>query len=80
MFPVIILLFGQMAMGQDYEFRKAGLLLERCSFEPVAQIMILKDEAEFSVNSDLSLHLERHVTFKFFKEKIIISINNYIFD
>ena len=60
-----------MAMGQDYEFRKAGLLLERCSFEPVAQIMILKDEAEFSVNSDLSLHLERHVTFKFFKEKIV---------
>ena len=58
-------------MGQDYEFRKAGLLLERCSFEPAAQIMILKDEAELSVNSDLSLHLERHITFKFFKEKIV---------
>jgi hypothetical protein len=54
---------------QDDAAQKAGLLLARCAFEPAADIMILRDEAEISVNNDFSLRLDRHVTYKFFKDK-----------
>lgn len=62
---------GHVTFGQDDLNKKAGLLLERCEFEPGAQIMVLKDEVLMSVNNDYSLCLERHVTFKFFREKKI---------
>jgi hypothetical protein len=56
-------------MCQDEAGEKAGLLLERCSFDPAAEIMILKDEGEISVNNDYTIRLDRHVTYKFFKDK-----------
>jgi len=58
-------------MCQDEAMEKAGLLMDRCGFEPSAEIIILKDEAEVSFNNDFSLRLDRHVTYKFFKEKKI---------
>lgn len=55
-------------MCQEDAAQKAGLLLDHCSFEPAADIMILKDEAELAVNNDYTIRLDRHLVFKFFKE------------
>ena len=67
---LIAFIYGS-AICQDDASQKAGLLLTKCPFDSTAEIMILKDEAELSVNNDFSLRLDRHVTFKFFKEKKI---------
>jgi hypothetical protein len=66
-----LLLISLTAFSQDEGAEKAGLLMERCAFEPDADIMVLKDEATIAVNNDFSIRLERRVTYKFFKEKKI---------
>jgi len=71
LFLALFISVTHMAMCQDEAMEKTGLLMDRCSFEPSAEILILKDEAEISVNNDYSLRLERHVTYKFFKEQKI---------
>lgn len=69
LFLALLLPVCHIAMCQDQEAtEKAGLLLDRCSFEPAAEIMILKDEGELSVNNDYTIRLDRHVTYKFFKD------------
>ncbi len=58
-----------MSSAQDESLDKAGLLMDRCSTSPSAEVIVLRDEAEWTVSSDMSLHMERKLVLKFFKER-----------
>ena len=58
-------------MCQEDAADKRGLLMNACNFEPDADAMVLYDRATISVNNDYSLHLDRQLSIKFFKEKKI---------
>ena len=60
--------------AQEEAMAKAGLLLEVCSYEPEATMMVLRDDATLSLNNDYSLRLDRKITFKFFKEQKIAQV------
>jgi hypothetical protein len=70
-FLAVLLCLRHIAAAQDEALEKAGLLLDQCSFAPAADMMILRDAAEVSVNNDFSLRLDRKVTYKIFREQKI---------
>ena len=80
LFLALLCFIGELTKAQDEALEKAGLLLDRCSFEPTAEVMVLRDEAELSVNNDYTLRFDRHVTYKFFKDhKIDKALGESIF-
>jgi hypothetical protein len=70
-FLAAFMLVYMIGICQEEAYEKTGLLLDKCAFEPATEVMVLRDEAEMSVNNDYSLRLDRHITYKFFKEKKI---------
>ena len=56
-----LLMFAMPSWAQDETAARAGLLLERCSYEPDAEAMVLHDDAELALNNDYSLRLERKI-------------------
>ncbi|MCW3125722.1 MAG: hypothetical protein JWO03_1380 [Bacteroidetes bacterium] len=67
----LFLCIGLTAMCQDDAADKRGLLMNACAFEPEADALILYDRGVLTINNDCSLHLDRQLCIKFFKDKKI---------
>lgn len=69
LFLLVGVFAGLSAMSQDEAADRRGLLMNACAFEPEAEIMVLNDRGELSVNNDYSLRLDRQLTIKFFRDQ-----------
>ncbi|MBS1684583.1 MAG: hypothetical protein JSS76_07515 [Bacteroidetes bacterium] len=63
-----VLGMGLGAICQDDATDRRGLLMNVCSFEPTAEVMVLSDKGDISVNNDYSIRLDRQLTIKFFHD------------
>lgn len=80
LFLLAVLCMGLGAICQDDATDRRGLLMNVCSFEPAAEVMVLSDKGDISVNNDYSIRLDRHLTIKFFHDyKIDNGLSDLVF-
>jgi hypothetical protein len=80
LFLALFLCIGLTAICQEDAADRRGLLITKCSFEPDAEVMVLSDKGEISVNTDFSIRYDRQLTIKFFKDqKLDKAISDLVF-